>query len=95
MAEGHNVRRAQDGEDGLRALTQRLPDLVLMDVDMPVLDGPGMAYRACLVEDCGRETIPVLLPSSPATPTCPASPAAWGTPYALAKLLRAPTSSSA
>src|SRR5690348_3010999 len=41
--EGHLVRVAHDGEEGLRALDERLSDVVILDVDMPVLDGPGMA----------------------------------------------------
>jgi CheY-like chemotaxis protein len=60
--EGHDVRIAHDGEAGMRALAAGLPDLLILDVDMPILDGPGMAYRM-LVEDCGQELIPIVLVS--------------------------------
>jgi CheY-like chemotaxis protein len=52
---GHQVDAACNGEEGLERLAkEKLPDLVLLDVEMPVLSGPGMAYRM-LVEDVGRE----------------------------------------
>jgi CheY-like chemotaxis protein len=79
---GHDVRVAHDGAEGLSALSDRLPDLVLLDVDMPVLDGPGMAYRM-LVEDCGRETLPIVLCSAAANLRKIALRV--GTPYALTK----------
>lgn len=37
--EGHSVRTARDGKGALRAVRRRTPDLVLMDVRMPRLDG--------------------------------------------------------
>ena len=79
---GHQVRVAHDGAQGLSALTDRLPDLVLLDVDMPILDGPGMAYRM-LVEDCGRETLPIVLCS--AAMNLRRIARRVGTPYALEK----------
>lgn len=82
LAEGHCVRVAHDGEAGLRALAERLPDLVLLDVDMPVLDGPGMAYRM-MVEDCGKEQIPIVLISG--TLDLPRIARTVGTPYHLPK----------
>ena len=36
---GHEVVVAQDGRSGLRALYESRPDLVVLDVGMPVLDG--------------------------------------------------------
>ncbi|APR78548.1 response regulator [Minicystis rosea] len=80
--EGHRVRLGSNGEQGLAALNDRLPDLVILDVDMPVLDGPGMAYRMFL-ENCRRELIPIVLSSA----------AVWlseiatriGTPYYIGK----------
>lgn len=59
---GHTVRVAHDGEEGLRLLEQRIPELAILDVEMPLLDGPGMAYRM-FVHDCGLENIPILLVS--------------------------------
>jgi DNA-binding response OmpR family regulator len=37
--EGHAVRVAHDGLEGLRAVEERLPDLVILDVMMPGLGG--------------------------------------------------------
>ncbi len=81
-AEGHRVRVAYDGEAGMRALDESLPEVVILDVDMPVLDGPGMAYRM-LVEDCGRELIPIVLLSG--TVDLAAVARRVGTPYTLPK----------
>ena len=36
-----DVTTAEDGEKGLAAATESLPDLILLDVNMPVLDGMG------------------------------------------------------
>jgi DNA-binding response OmpR family regulator len=36
---GYQVSQASDGRDGLRALYETRPDLVLLDVNMPELDG--------------------------------------------------------
>ena len=59
---GHHVERAPDGEKGLRCLASRFPDIVVMDVEMPLLSGPGMAARM-IAEDCGRECIPIVIVS--------------------------------
>jgi two-component system chemotaxis response regulator CheB len=39
------VGNASNGEEGLRAVTELHPDVVTLDVEMPVLDGPGMLRR--------------------------------------------------
>lgn len=39
MREGHEVRVARDGEAGLAAVKAHRPDLVVLDVMMPKLDG--------------------------------------------------------
>src|SRR4051812_9406368 len=39
------IDEAEDGEKGLQAVDQNPPDLILLDVTMPVLDGPGMLER--------------------------------------------------
>lgn len=36
---GHNVIEAEDGEQALDMLKQRMPDLVITDVHMPNMDG--------------------------------------------------------
>jgi DNA-binding response OmpR family regulator len=57
--QGHDVRVAGDGLAGLELLRERLPELALLDVEMPQLTGPEMAYRM-FVDDCGREKIPIV-----------------------------------
>jgi CheY-like chemotaxis protein len=55
---GHRVQTGYNGEEGLKSLTAGpLPDCVLLDVDMPVLNGPGMAHQM-LLHDAGEERIP-------------------------------------
>ncbi|NCA69249.1 MAG: response regulator [Sphingobacteriia bacterium] len=48
MREGHEVHVARDGEAGLVAVRAHRPDLVVLDVMMPKLDGFGVleAIRA-------------------------------------------------
>ncbi len=41
--EGYDVDEAANGADALLALERRVPDLVLLDMRMPVLDGWGFA----------------------------------------------------
>jgi CheY-like chemotaxis protein len=80
--EGHEVRLAVNGEEGLRLLREKLPDLILLDVEMPTLSGPQMAYRMFL-EDAGREWIPILFLSGIAD--LPRIAACVGTRYYLLK----------
>jgi DNA-binding response OmpR family regulator len=79
---GHVVRHAFDGQDGLRLLHERLPDLIVLDVEMPILDGPGMA-AAMLVHDAGLETVPIVLLSG--VPELRELAERIGTPYFLSK----------
>ncbi len=81
-AEGHEVRAARDGEDGLRLVAAGLPDAILLDVEMPKLDGPGMALQM-LIRNAGSERIPIVLLSGTADLSCIASEV--GTRYFLGK----------
>jgi CheY-like chemotaxis protein len=56
--EGHRVREAADGAEALTALADDPPDLILMDVQMPGLD--GMATLARLRDDPRSRRIPVV-----------------------------------
>lgn len=80
--EGHEVRIARNGREGLAMVKARRPDLVLLDVEMPGLNGPEMAY-AMFLHDMGLEQIPILLLSG----VLGLSEVARlvGTPYFLAK----------
>ncbi len=59
---GHSVRVARDGAEALEAIRERAPDCMLLDVEMPVLDGPGLAYRLVIL-DCMYDKIPIVLVS--------------------------------
>lgn len=41
--EGHRVWTAANGAEGLVAMEQQVPELILLDMRMPVLDGWGFA----------------------------------------------------
>jgi DNA-binding NtrC family response regulator len=79
---GHTVRVARDGHEGLALVAARLPDAVLLDVEMPGLTGPEMSYRM-FVHDAGQENIPVVLLSGVTNLAKVAN--LVGTPYFLAK----------
>ena len=53
---GHTVVRAHDGEEALKAAYDRKPDLVVLDVEMPKLDGWKVLERLREVSD-----VPVLM----------------------------------
>ena len=42
---GHTVVEACDGEEALRIIEQSQPDLVLLDIGMPLLDGFGVIRK--------------------------------------------------
>lgn len=43
--DGHEVTTVESGEEGIRALRQKRPDLILMDIIMPELDGRQVIAR--------------------------------------------------
>jgi CheY-like chemotaxis protein len=55
---GYDVVIAVDGEEGLRVARQEAPDLVLMDMSLPVLDGWEATRRLKAEADTG--SIPVI-----------------------------------
>lgn len=58
-AEGYTVLQAVDGESALRLTIENLPDLAILDVMMPGLDG----YEVCrrLKDDPRTRGVPVVL----------------------------------
>ena len=56
------VLAAPDGEEGLRLAAENPPDLILLDVKMPGLDGVSVARR--LRQDPTTQDIPVILLSA-------------------------------
>ena len=55
---GYEVIQARHGEEGVEQAKEHLPDLILMDVMMPRMDG-GEAVK-CLEEDPSTKDIPVI-----------------------------------
>jgi CheY-like chemotaxis protein len=82
LDEGHRILVARDGLQGLERLRSAPVDLILLDVEMPRLTGPGMAYQLFL-RDAGDEKIPIVLVSGVLDLSRVAD--AVGTPYFLAK----------
>ena len=59
---GQDVRVARNGQEGLLRVAEELRDLVILDVEMPVLTGPDMAH-VMFVRDSGDEGVPIVLTS--------------------------------
>ena len=55
---GHEVLRAVDAETGLTLARTDLPDLILMDIQLPGMD--GLAATALLKQDAATAAIPVI-----------------------------------
>jgi two-component system alkaline phosphatase synthesis response regulator PhoP len=64
--EGYTVLTASDGEEALKMIEQERPDLVVLDIMMPKLDG----YEVCrrLRQDDQFGTLPVILLSAKGRP---------------------------
>ena len=63
---GHEVILAQDGLAGLEAAKSERPDMILLDLTMPVMDG----YQVCekLKQEDSTKEIPVIMLTSKAEP---------------------------
>ncbi|AMO22459.1 response regulator [Ramlibacter solisilvae] len=55
---GYEVLMAADGAEGLAAARERLPDLVLMDMSLPVIDGWEVTRQ--LKSEVATRSIPVI-----------------------------------
>lgn len=67
---GHRVATAVDGNDGLRQLREARPDVVVLDLMMPNLD--GWQFRVAQRKDPMLATIPVVAISASGSPTAAA-----------------------
>ena len=56
---GYRVIQAQDGEAGMDALRDEMPNVIITDINMPRLDGIGFIERIRL--DARLKTMPILV----------------------------------
>lgn len=59
QSQGYEVLTAQDGEEALEALKTRTPDLILLDIQMPKMD--GYAFIMKKLSDPAMTDIPVIV----------------------------------
>ena len=55
---GHSVFEAVNGEEAVECALKELPDLILMDLNMPVMD--GLAAARCLRQHAETSRIPIV-----------------------------------
>jgi len=58
MAEGYNILEAVDATEALRALEETIPDLILMDINMPDVDGYTLTRQ--IKRKPGFENVPII-----------------------------------
>lgn len=63
---GHEVRTASDGAEALKALREFCPDIVITDLNMPVMNGLDF-IEAARAEEAGRDLPLLLLTTETAT----------------------------
>ena len=63
---GHQTLEAMTGEEGIRLAREHKPDLVLMDIQLPDIDGITALRR--IREDAALDSIPVLAVSASVMP---------------------------
>lgn len=57
--DGYEVETARDGKEGLEKALRILPDLILLDIMLPEMD--GLAVCKNLMEDGAAKSIPVII----------------------------------
>jgi len=60
--EGFTIVKGKDGIEGLKLAQKNVPDLILLDIVMPTMDGVSMLKK--LREDKRTENIPVIIISN-------------------------------
>jgi CheY-like chemotaxis protein len=74
--EGYRVSRARHGAEALEKVGEELPDLILLDLMMPIMD--GMAFAHALRERNIAEGVPIIVISADGNPQKAASLGARG-----------------
>lgn len=66
--EGYEVSVVYDGEEGLKSMKEERPDLVLLDIIMPKVDGFGVMEEMNRHPELSLEKIPVIIISNSGQP---------------------------
>jgi CheY-like chemotaxis protein len=75
-AEGYRVGRARNGLEALERVGESRPDIILLDLMMPVMD--GLTFAAALRDRYGDHRIPIVVISADGNPARAASVGAQG-----------------
>jgi CheY-like chemotaxis protein len=75
-SEGYDVARARHGEEALEQVAARRPDVILLDLMMPVMD--GVAFSHALRLRPGGRDVPIVVISADGNPQRAASVGARG-----------------
>jgi CheY-like chemotaxis protein len=59
---GYETEVAANGMDALEKVSDQLPDLIVLDIEMPILD--GYETLASLKSDCATSKVPVIMLSA-------------------------------
>ena len=59
---GYELSEAENGQEALSAITRRRPDLILMDIQLPVMDGYEATRR--IKSDPATTSIPIIVVTS-------------------------------
>jgi len=55
---GYSVLEASNGQEAVEVAGRENPDLILMDLDLPILD--GIAATQCIRQDANLEGVPII-----------------------------------
>ncbi len=66
---GYDILTAADGEEALAGAREKLPDLILLDIMMPKMDGMEACRR--LKSDASLPFMPIIMLTARATHRCP------------------------
>jgi DNA-binding response OmpR family regulator len=66
LAEGFFVFKASNGQEGLDIALREKPDIILLDILMPVMDGLTMMKKLRENKSCGKSVPIILLTNLPA-----------------------------
>jgi two-component system cell cycle response regulator DivK len=59
---GYEIMEAENGEEALAAIAKQRPDLILMDIQLPVMDGYTATRR--IKSDAALKSIPIIAVTS-------------------------------